>query len=108
MQYARRRVHFSSAHVPPICSEFTYNPRLWPRDVLRTDFLRLSDCFNAQKSTVRVPDIDPKYKIAVLASKQVVRRFHTSSLHFIWLRFLYEITYLSLCSDFDKYAFLFF
>ncbi|KAF7048718.1 hypothetical protein CFC21_057419 [Triticum aestivum] len=51
-------------------SEFTYNPRLWPRDVLRADFLRLSDCFSAQKSTVRVPDIDPKYKIAVLASKQ--------------------------------------
>ncbi|KAF0935828.1 hypothetical protein E2562_036312 [Oryza meyeriana var. granulata] len=34
-------------------SEFTYNPMLWPRDV-----------------TVRVPDLDPKYKTSVLASKQ--------------------------------------
>ncbi|KAK8447058.1 hypothetical protein SEVIR_9G581500v4 [Setaria viridis] len=51
-------------------SEFTYNPRLWPRDDLRKDFLNLSCCFGAQRSTVRVPDLDPKYKIAVLASKQ--------------------------------------
>jgi hypothetical protein len=61
-----------------VCSEFTYNPRLWPRDALHADFLHLSDCFDAQRSTVRVPDIDPKYKIAVLASKQV-RRSHSSS-----------------------------
>jgi formyltetrahydrofolate deformylase len=52
-------------------SEFTYNPMLWPRDVLRTDFLNLSQHFSAQRSTVRVPDLDPKYKISVLASKQV-------------------------------------
>lgn len=51
-------------------SEFTYNPMLWPRDVLRTDFLNLSNYFNAQRSTVRVPDLDPKYNISVLASKQ--------------------------------------
>jgi len=51
-------------------SEFTYNPRLWPRDELRKDFLNLSHCFSAERSTVRVPDLDPKYKIAVLASKQ--------------------------------------
>ncbi|CAN6302654.1 unnamed protein product [Urochloa humidicola] len=51
-------------------SEFTYNPRLWPRDELRNDFLNLSRCFSAQRSTVRVPDLDPKYKISILASKQ--------------------------------------
>uniref|UniRef100_A0A0D9Z0T1 Formyl transferase N-terminal domain-containing protein n=1 Tax=Oryza glumipatula TaxID=40148 RepID=A0A0D9Z0T1_9ORYZ len=50
--------------------DFTYNPMLWPRDVLRTDFLNLSQHFSAQRSTVRVPDLDPKYKISVLASKQ--------------------------------------
>uniref|UniRef100_A0A0Q3RJY7 Formyl transferase N-terminal domain-containing protein n=2 Tax=Setaria TaxID=4554 RepID=A0A0Q3RJY7_SETIT len=51
-------------------SEFTYNPKLWPRDELHKDFLNLSHCFGAQRSTVRVPDLDPKYKISVLASKQ--------------------------------------
>ncbi|GJN08033.1 hypothetical protein PR202_ga25918 [Eleusine coracana subsp. coracana] len=51
-------------------SEFTYNPKLWPRDVLHDDFLRLSNHFNAQRSIVRVPDLDPKYKISILASKQ--------------------------------------
>ncbi|GJN09398.1 hypothetical protein PR202_ga27401 [Eleusine coracana subsp. coracana] len=51
-------------------SEFTYNPSLWPRDLLHHDFVSLSKCFNAQRSTVRVPDLDPKYKISVLASKQ--------------------------------------
>jgi len=35
------------------------------------DFLALSKFFNAEKSIVRVPDLDPRYKIAVLASKQV-------------------------------------
>lgn len=34
------------------------------------DFLSLSKFFNAEKSVVRVPALDPKYKIAVLASKQ--------------------------------------
>ncbi|KAF8652927.1 hypothetical protein HU200_062356 [Digitaria exilis] len=51
-------------------SEFTYNPKLWPRDELHKDFLNLSHYFSAQRSTVRVPDLDPKYKISVLASKQ--------------------------------------
>lgn len=35
------------------------------------DFSKLSKMFNAMRSIVRVPDKDPKYKIAVLASKQV-------------------------------------
>nr|CAB3450265.1 unnamed protein product [Digitaria exilis] len=53
-------------------SEFTYNPKLWPRDELHKDFLDLSHYFSAQRSTVRVPDLDPKYKISVLASKQIL------------------------------------
>lgn len=36
------------------------------------DFSKIAKNFNAMKSIVRVPDIDPKYKIAVLASKQVL------------------------------------
>ena len=35
------------------------------------DFLKLLNMFNAKKSVVRVPNLDPKYKIYVLASKQV-------------------------------------
>jgi formyltetrahydrofolate deformylase len=30
----------------------------------------VAHCFSAQRSTVRVPDLDPKYKISILASKQ--------------------------------------
>nr|CAB3447136.1 unnamed protein product [Digitaria exilis] len=61
-------------------SEFTYNPKLWPRDELHKDFLNLSHYFSAQRSTVRVPDLDPKYKISVLASKQVERVSHRDTL----------------------------
>jgi hypothetical protein len=35
------------------------------------DFLRISKMFDATRSVVRVPKLDPKFKIAVLASKQV-------------------------------------
>lgn len=35
------------------------------------DFLKLSKMFDAMRSVVRVPSLDPKYKIAVLASNQV-------------------------------------
>ncbi|KAA8522214.1 hypothetical protein F0562_012887 [Nyssa sinensis] len=54
----------SSAH------EFVFDPAKWPREQMDEDFLKLSTMFNAMKSVVRAPDIDPKYKIAVLASKQ--------------------------------------
>jgi len=36
--------------------------------------------FNALRSVVRVPNLDPKYKIAVLASKQV-SLFYISALY---------------------------
>lgn len=39
---------------------------------MNEDFLDLSKMFNAVKSLVRVPSVDPKYKIALLASKQVL------------------------------------
>ncbi|RWR89790.1 formyltetrahydrofolate deformylase 1, mitochondrial isoform X1 [Cinnamomum micranthum f. kanehirae] len=51
-------------------SEFVFDPARWPRVEMDNDFTKLSKLFNAQRSTVRVPDLDPKYKIAVLASKQ--------------------------------------
>ncbi|XP_020263540.1 formyltetrahydrofolate deformylase 2, mitochondrial isoform X2 [Asparagus officinalis] len=51
-------------------SEFAFDPAYWPRNMMDSDFTNLSRFFNAEKSIVRVPDLDPKYKIAVLASKQ--------------------------------------
>lgn len=51
-------------------SEFIFDPIKWPRGQMDEDFLQLSKKFNAMKSVVRVPILDPKYKIAVLVSKQ--------------------------------------
>ncbi|URE14295.1 formyltetrahydrofolate deformylase [Musa troglodytarum] len=51
-------------------SEFVFDPTYWPRDVVDNDFIKLSKLFSAEKSIVRVPDLDPKYKIVILASKQ--------------------------------------
>lgn len=53
------------------CSEFVFDPVKWPRVQMDEDFLKLSKMFNAMRSVVRVPDLDPKFKIAILASKQV-------------------------------------
>ncbi|CAN1748261.1 Formyltetrahydrofolate deformylase 2, mitochondrial [Linum perenne] len=51
-------------------SEFIFDHVKWPRAEVEEDFLKLSKTFNAARSVVRVPDLDPKYKIAILASKQ--------------------------------------
>ncbi|PSS04043.1 Formyltetrahydrofolate deformylase [Actinidia chinensis var. chinensis] len=51
-------------------SDFVFDPAKWPRVKMEEDFLKLSKTFNAMRSVVRVPALDPKYKIAVLASKQ--------------------------------------
>lgn len=51
-------------------SEFVFDPAKWPRAQIDEDFLKLSTRFKAVRSVVRVPDLDPKFKIAVLASKQ--------------------------------------
>ncbi|KAJ1693804.1 hypothetical protein LUZ63_010502 [Rhynchospora breviuscula] len=51
-------------------SEFAFDSTRWPRDVLESDFQKIAKHFNAERSIVRVPDLDPRYKIAVLASKQ--------------------------------------
>lgn len=51
-------------------NEFVYDPLQWPRAVMEEDFLDLAKMFNAPKSIVRVPEIDPKFKIAVLVSRQ--------------------------------------
>lgn len=52
-------------------SEFIFDPLKWPRAQMDEDFLKLAKKFTAMRSIVRVPLLDPKYKIAVLASKQV-------------------------------------
>lgn len=51
-------------------SEFVYDPAKWPREQVDKDFLKISKMFSATRSVVRVPGLDPKFKIAVLASKQ--------------------------------------
>ena len=38
---------------------------------MEEDFLRISKTFNAMRSVIRVPALDPKYKIAILVAKQV-------------------------------------
>ncbi|KAK7251772.1 hypothetical protein RIF29_35278 [Crotalaria pallida] len=57
-------------HVFYARSDFVFDPAKWPRDQMEEDFLKLSQTFNAMRSVVRVPSLDPKYKIAILASKQ--------------------------------------
>lgn len=51
-------------------SEFIFDPAKWSRVQMDEDFSKLSKMFNALKSVVQVPMLDPKYKIAILASKQ--------------------------------------
>ncbi|XP_022878155.1 formyltetrahydrofolate deformylase 2, mitochondrial-like isoform X2 [Olea europaea var. sylvestris] len=51
-------------------SEFVFDPAKWTRIQMDEDFLKLSKMFDAMRSVVRVPSLDPKYKIAVLASNQ--------------------------------------
>ncbi|KAL2348170.1 hypothetical protein Fmac_002170 [Flemingia macrophylla] len=49
---------------------FVFDPVMWPRMQMEEDFLKLSKAFNAMRSVIRVPALDPKYKIAIIASKQ--------------------------------------
>lgn len=51
-------------------SEFIFHRAKWSRVQMEEDFLKLSRMFNAINSVVRVPDLDPRHKIAILASKQ--------------------------------------
>ncbi|CAM8922760.1 unnamed protein product [Rhodiola kirilowii] len=51
-------------------SEFVFDPIKWPREQMNEDFNELAKTFKALRSVVRVPVLDPKYKIAILASKQ--------------------------------------
>lgn len=52
-------------------SEFIFDPVKWPRSQMSEDFQTIARKFNAMSSVVRVPSLDPKYKIALLLSKQV-------------------------------------
>lgn len=51
-------------------SEFIFDPVKWPRSQMGEDFETIARKFNAMSSVVRVPSLDPKYKIALLLSKQ--------------------------------------
>ncbi|KAJ0236776.1 Formyltetrahydrofolate deformylase 1 [Hirschfeldia incana] len=51
-------------------SEFIFDPVKWPRSQMSEDFETIARKFNAMSSVVRVPSLDPKYKIALLLSKQ--------------------------------------
>ncbi|CAI9095775.1 OLC1v1031788C1 [Oldenlandia corymbosa var. corymbosa] len=51
-------------------SEFVFDPAKWLQGQMEEDFLKISRMFNAISSVVRVPSLDPKHKIAILASKQ--------------------------------------
>ncbi|RZC31015.1 formyltetrahydrofolate deformylase 2, mitochondrial-like isoform X2 [Glycine soja] len=49
---------------------FVFDPVMWPRMQMEEDFLRISKTFNAMRSVIRVPALDPKYKIAILVAQQ--------------------------------------
>ncbi|KAK9668014.1 hypothetical protein RND81_13G029000 [Saponaria officinalis] len=51
-------------------SEFIIDPSKWAREQIDEDFLKIAEKFGAMRSVIRVPDLDPIYKIAVFASKQ--------------------------------------
>ncbi|KAK3016199.1 hypothetical protein RJ639_006032 [Escallonia herrerae] len=68
----RKQEHELTQVVQPAqeISEFVFDPAKWPRVQMDVDFLQLSMIFNTTKSVVQVPNLGPKFKIAVLASKQ--------------------------------------
>lgn len=66
------------------CSDFVFDPVKWPRVQMEEDFLKISKEFNAMRSVVRAPALDPKYKIAVLASKQVYIVISLVTLSFVF------------------------
>ncbi|KAL3699095.1 hypothetical protein R1sor_017117 [Riccia sorocarpa] len=51
-------------------SEFSFDPLQWARDVMEEDFKEIAHRFKADMSVVRVPEVDPDLKMAVLASWQ--------------------------------------
>ncbi|KAG0454047.1 hypothetical protein HPP92_025351 [Vanilla planifolia] len=69
-------IHFVDVFVPEnkqdfySRSEFAFDPIKWPRDVMVNDFMNIGKLFNAKRSVVRVADVDPNFKIALLVSKQ--------------------------------------
>lgn len=60
-------------------SDFVFDRVKWPRVQMEADFLKLSKTFNAVRSIIRAPTLDPKYKIAVLASNQVHNLYSTNT-----------------------------
>ena len=72
-------------------SEFVFDPARWSRDALENDFRNLGELFNAERSVVRVPDLDPKYKIAVFASKQVCHLLESLDFYCILTKLLFVL-----------------
>lgn len=60
-------------HFPflPLSSEFAFNPNVWSRDQMASDFATLGAQLGAIRSTSHVPGLDPPLRTAILASKQV-------------------------------------
>lgn len=49
-------------------TEFVFDPSQWAREVMEEDFMKLKEAFKAKYSVVRVPEVDPPLKTAVLVS----------------------------------------
>jgi len=94
-----------------ICSVFVFDPAMWPRIQMEEDFLRISKTFNAMRSVIRVPALDPKYKIAILASKQVCINVYNKETFFNVDIFMYcnvfvkkRLLYIVAGPLFDRFA----
>lgn len=89
-------------------SEFVFDPAKWPREQMDEDFLKLGNMFNAMRSVVRVPSIDPKYNIALLASKQVYQpnKYVIPGLTEAMMKhcFYYKLNCLSLCLSYQDHC----
>lgn len=51
-------------------SEFSFDPKQWPRERMERDFARLDQTFNSFVNKVFVPENDPRPKMGILVSKQ--------------------------------------
>lgn len=84
-------IGFGDGQIVSFDSEFIFDPVKWPRHQVGEDFRAIAQTFGAMNSVVRVPSIDPKYKIALLLSKQVLEHVTNFSSFF----FLYIVCVLS-------------
>lgn len=64
---------------------------------MEEDFLKISKTYNAVRSILKVPALDPKYKIAVLASNQVHIIKCSSPVIFMYVNIKYIVKSLLTC-----------